>query len=148
MYVFIILFRYLVKSAFLKKVGKDVPHFGVDKSPTDESDMKVYKVIKYPCLFILLQSFYTNNVLYFFHGSTVLPVGLFLLVFSGKENVSCICDKNQIYFNSKLVKNQLRKQSRRHAMQALRLNIESQVNVTIRRLLQHYKPSHLDVLCG
>ncbi|ODN00005.1 Innexin shaking-B [Orchesella cincta] len=47
---------YLVISSFHKQVGRDVPHFGVDKMPTDESDMKVYKYYQWVCFCLFFQA--------------------------------------------------------------------------------------------
>ncbi|XP_021947499.1 innexin shaking-B isoform X2 [Folsomia candida] len=51
-----IMHTYLVKSAFLKRVGKEVMHFGIDQSPTDESDMKVYKYYQWVCFCLFFQA--------------------------------------------------------------------------------------------
>ena len=46
---------YLVKSAFHKEVGVEVPHFGVDKMPTDKDDMKVYRYYQWVCFCLFFQ---------------------------------------------------------------------------------------------
>jgi hypothetical protein len=49
-----IMHTYLVKSAFYKKVGRDVPHFGVDKH-TDDDELKVYKYYQWVCVCLFFQ---------------------------------------------------------------------------------------------
>ena len=55
---------YTIKSAFKKKVGVDVPYYGIDNSRNNLADRKVYRYYQWVCFFLFFQVF---PIPYFHH---------------------------------------------------------------------------------